>query len=199
MLSAIDHNERPDRSFRAKLEPPRNRYSPFRHVSAPQPCYSYWRRGKWPTPSSTLAAGSNSNRLVSSNFGGAAECKTSRWAKKTPTEPVRGRAIKSARGRCSTWRCRWSRSWRTSSLEIELPDARVPVKTAGVSVVFAYVPEGHAIGGIDDGHAIIAPTANGVGLTPRATEQRSFSLAKVTWRIGFEASCIADSRERSRT
>ena len=67
-----------------------------------------------------------------------------------------------ARRRC------WPRPRRPKQLagtgEFEFSDARVPVKTAGVSVVFAHGPEGHAIGGIDGGHAIIAPAAVGVGL-----------------------------------
>ena len=71
------------------------------------------------------------------------------------------------------------------------------LKAAGVSVVFAHGPEGHAIGGIDGGHAIIAPAAIGVGLAPRASEHCSFPLAKVTWRVGLEAPRIANPGERS--
>src|SRR6266404_9664490 len=60
-------------------------------------------------------------------------------------------------------RGRWSRGW-AACCEIELTDARVPVKTARCRLVFVHMPEGHAIGRIDGGHAIIAPTAVGVAL-----------------------------------
>ena len=41
------------------------------------------------------------------------------------------------------------------------------------------MPEGHAIGRIDGGHAIIAPAADGAGLAPGAVEHYGFPLAEV--------------------
>jgi hypothetical protein len=84
-------------------------------------------------------------------------------------------------------------------LEIELTDACVPVKTAGGGVVFARVPEAHAIGRIDSRHAIIAPAVEGVSLAPGAVEHYSFPLAKVIRRVGGKTPGITNAREHRRT
>ena len=91
---------------------------------------------------------------------------------------------------------RWSRT--SAAYEIEFADARVPVKTAGVSVVLTHGPEAHVIGGIDRGHAIIAPAAVGAGLAASAGEHCRFPLAKVTWRVTDEAPRITNPGERGR-
>src|SRR5439155_16344459 len=79
-------------------------------------------------------------------------------------------------------RGRWSRRW-AACCEIELTDARVPVKTARCRLVFVHMPEGHAIGRIDGTHAIVAPAAAGVGLATRTVEHYSFPLAEVIRRV----------------
>ena len=82
-------------------------------------------------------------------------------------------------------------------MEIELTDACVPVKTAGGGVVFARVPEAHAIGRIDSRHAIIAPAVEGVGLAPGAVKHYSFPLAKVIRRVGGKTPGITNAREHA--
>ena len=72
----------------------------------------------------------------------------------------------------------------------------MPVERAGGRIIFADGPEGHVIGGIDRGHAIIAPAAVGARLAASAAEQRSFALAKVTWRVGGKTSRITNAWER---
>jgi hypothetical protein len=102
----------------------------------------------------------------------------------------------------SLWarRGRWPRPRRPNNsrdCEFELPDTRVPVESAGVSVVFAHGPEGHTVGRIDGGIAIIAPASVGAGLAASAGKHCSFPLAKVTWRVTDEASGITNAREHA--
>ena len=99
-----------------------------------------------------------------------------------------------------TRRRRWPRPRRPNNSwdwEFEFTDARVPVKTAGVSVVFAHGPEAHAVGGIDVGIAIIAPASVGAGLAASAGKHCGFPLPKVTWRVTDEASGITNAREHA--
>jgi hypothetical protein len=113
-------------------------------------CWTWpWRRGR-----------SYSRRWCS--------CRRSRWS----------------RTRCSTWRGRWRYSRRRrrcgTANEIELTDARGEIEAVVWSgVVFVHVPEGHAIGGINGGHAVVAPASEGIQLAARASKHGSLTLAEV--------------------
>ena len=97
-----------------------------------------------------------------------------------------------ARSRCSGW-CR--RRALASTLEAEFADTRAPVETAVCSVVFAHGPEAHVIGGIDGGHAIIAPASIGAYLASCASEHDRFPLTEVIGRIGGQTAGITNARE----
>ena len=81
-----------------------------------------------------------------------------------------------------------------ATLEIELTDARVPVETAVYRLVFVHVPESHAIGRINRGHAIIAPAVC-ARLIARAAEHGGFALAEVIRRVANKTSCITNTRQ----
>src|SRR5438128_4026333 len=55
------------------------------------------------------------------------------------------------------------------------------------------MPEGHAVGRIDGGHAIVAPASEAIELAAGAAEHGSFTLAKVTRRVTFKASGITNA------
>src|SRR5205814_154566 len=54
--------------------------------------------------------------------------------------------------------------------EIELTDSGGETEAGSCVVVFVHVPERHAIGGINSGHAIIAPASEAIELAARAIE-----------------------------
>jgi hypothetical protein len=76
---------------------------------------------------------------------------------------------------------------------LEFADTRGPVETAGRHVVFVGMPEANAIGGIDRGHAIIAPAAVGAELAPRASKHGSFSPPEVIQWVGSQTPGITDA------
>jgi hypothetical protein len=57
------------------------------------------------------------------------------------------------------------------------------------------VPEGHAIGGIDDGHGIIAPAIETAGLRAATIEHYRLTLPEVARGITFKAPGITNRWE----
>ena len=62
---------------------------------------------------------------------------------------------------------------------MERADARKPAGAAGDRVILVRVPESDAVGGIDCGHAVIAPASGGMGLVAAAQSHDGFALAEI--------------------
>jgi hypothetical protein len=62
---------------------------------------------------------------------------------------------------------------------LERAHARKPARATGGRIVFVRVPEGDAVGGIDRGHAVIAPAPSGMGLMTAARRHDRFALAEI--------------------
>jgi hypothetical protein len=75
--------------------------------------------------------------------------------------------------------------------KLNLPNARMPVKTASCRFVFVHVPKRHAIS-IDGSHAIIAPASLVSDSLPVPLNIVSFPLDEVTWRVVGKTSRITD-------
>src|SRR6266540_1540149 len=106
------------------------------------------------------------------------------------------REVLTGRPTAATWRCCWCwrRRW-SASYEIELTNFRGPVGAAGHRKVFVHMPEVHAIGGINGCIGVIAPAPRRMGLRAAAVGHDRFALAKVTRRIGFQASSVTEARK----
>ena len=58
------------------------------------------------------------------------------------------------------------------------------------------MPEGHAIGRVDSGHAVIAPPVSGLGAD--AIGHDGFTLAEIIWRISLKTPRVTDAGEDGR-
>ena len=95
---------------------------------------------------------------------------------------------RSRSGRCS--RRRNGRCWgRTlaAAYKVELTDARSPA----ARIILIGMPEGHAIGRVDSGHAVVAPPVSRLGAD--AVKHDGFTLAQIIWRIGLKTPCVPNA------
>jgi hypothetical protein len=77
---------------------------------------------------------------------------------------------------------------------LEFADAREPASATGGRIILVRVPESDAVGGIDCGHAVIAPASGGMGLVAAARSHDSFALAEIIQRIGSQPARITNRR-----
>src|SRR6266446_493166 len=101
-----------------------------------------------------------------------------------------------SRGRSSSGSC-GSRTWcggpdRTASRELEVANARPPIKSARRGIVFVGEPESAVVHRVNCHRAIITPTVGSAGLAAGAGNDSGFTLRQGVYRITHQTARVSD-------